>query len=111
MFELYKDKTGEFRFHLKGKNEEIILTSEAYIQKATCENTIESVRRNSQDENKYDFKKSANDEWFFNLKATNGLIIGRSEMFDSEFNAQKGVNIVKMNAEEAEVTEIEINND
>ncbi|MBR5310737.1 MAG: YegP family protein [Oscillospiraceae bacterium] len=46
-FEIYNDKAGEFRFRLKARNGEIILASEGYKTKASCENGIESVRKNS----------------------------------------------------------------
>lgn len=48
-FELYEDKAGEFRFRLKARNGEIIATSEGYKTKASCENGIESVRKNAHD--------------------------------------------------------------
>ena len=46
-FEVYEDKAGEFRFRLKARNGEIILSSEGYKAKASCENGIESVRKNA----------------------------------------------------------------
>ncbi len=46
-FEIYIDKAGEFRFRLKARNGEIILASEGYKTKASCENGIESVRKNA----------------------------------------------------------------
>ncbi|MBQ2899157.1 MAG: YegP family protein [Oscillospiraceae bacterium] len=46
-FEIYTDKAGEFRFRLKARNGEIILASEGYKTKASCENGIESVRKNA----------------------------------------------------------------
>ena len=48
-FELYTDKTGEFRFRLKARNGEIIAVSEGYKAKASCLNGIDSVRRNAPD--------------------------------------------------------------
>ena len=48
-FEMYTDKAGEFRFRLKARNGEIIATSESYKAKASCENGIESVRKNAPD--------------------------------------------------------------
>ena len=48
-FELYVDKSGEFRFRLKAKNGQIIATSESYKTKASCENGIESVKKNAPD--------------------------------------------------------------
>jgi uncharacterized protein YegP (UPF0339 family) len=46
-FEMYIDKAGEHRFRLKAKNGEIIAVSEGYRSKASCENGIESVRKNA----------------------------------------------------------------
>ena len=46
-FEIYVDKAGEFRFRLKATNGEIIAASEGYKAKESCENGIESVRRNA----------------------------------------------------------------
>ena len=46
-FEIYKDKADEFRFRLKARNGEIIAVSEGYTAKASCENGIESVRKNA----------------------------------------------------------------
>ena len=48
-FEIYTDKAGEFRFRLKARNGEPILASEGYAAKASCENGIESVRKNAVD--------------------------------------------------------------
>lgn len=46
-FEIYTDKAGEFRFRLKAKNGQIIAVSEGYKAKKSCENGIESVRKNA----------------------------------------------------------------
>ncbi len=46
-FEMYEDKSGEFRFRLKATNGQIIAVSEGYKTKASCENGIESVQKNA----------------------------------------------------------------
>ena len=46
-FELFQDKAGQYRFRLKARNGQIIATSEGYTTKASCENGIESVRKNA----------------------------------------------------------------
>ncbi|MBQ9988751.1 MAG: YegP family protein [Clostridia bacterium] len=48
-FEMYTDKAGEYRFRLKARNGEIIATSEGYKAKTSCENGIESVKKNAPD--------------------------------------------------------------
>jgi uncharacterized protein len=48
-FEIYQDKAGEYRFHLKAGNGEVIAQSEAYTTKAAAQNGIESVKKNAPD--------------------------------------------------------------
>ena len=107
MFEIYTDKAGEFRFRLKAKNGQNILASEGYKQKASCENGIESVRKNSQDDSKFELKEGASGKWTFNLKATNGQVIGTSQAYETESGAKNGISSVKTNALEATVKEVE----
>ncbi len=46
-FEIYEDKSGEFRFRLVARNGENILASEGYSSKSACKNGIESVVNNA----------------------------------------------------------------
>lgn len=48
-FEMYIDKTGEYRFRLKATNGQTIAASEGYSAKAGCLNGIDSVKRNAPD--------------------------------------------------------------
>ncbi|WP_337003001.1 MULTISPECIES: YegP family protein [unclassified Microbacterium] len=48
-FELYTDKSGEYRFRLKAGNGEAIAVSEGYSSKSAALNGIDSVRRNAAD--------------------------------------------------------------
>ena len=51
-FELYEDKSGEYRFRLKAGNGEVIATSsESYKTKASALNGIDSIKRNAVDAN------------------------------------------------------------
>jgi len=102
-FVITKRKNGEFQFNLKAGNGQTILSSEGYSAKASCENGIESVRKNSQDDSKYESNTSSNGKYYFNLKATNGQIIGTSEMYESAANRDNGIASVKSNAPDATV--------
>lgn len=104
-FIISKRKNGEYQFNLKAANGAIILTSEGYKTKASCENGIESVKKNSADDSKFDRKKSINDKWYFNLKAGNGEIIGSSEMYESSHGMETGIESVKTNAPNAMIVE------
>jgi uncharacterized protein YegP (UPF0339 family) len=102
-FVITKRTNGEFQFNLKAGNGQTILASEGYSTKANCENGIESVRKNSQDDNRFDKKTSSNGKSYFNLKATNGQIVGTSEMYESNESRDNGIESVKINAPDAVV--------
>lgn len=104
-FELYKDKAGEFRFRLKAGNGEIILVSEGYKQKASAENGIGSVRRNAPLDERYERKATSSGKPMFNLKASNGQVIGTSEAYSSEPAREASIASVKINAEGARLVD------
>ncbi|UUV20707.1 YegP family protein [Paenimyroides aestuarii] len=104
-FVVSKRKNEEFQFNLKASNGQIILSSEGYTTKAACMNGIESVKKNSQDETKFETLQAKNEKHYFNLKATNGQIIGSSQMYESAAGCQNGIQSVMNNAPEAEVEE------
>ena len=81
----------------------MILASEGYSSKASCKNGIESVRKNSAVESRFELKTSKNGKFFFNLKATNGQVVGTREMYESEASRKNGVESVQKNAPDATV--------
>lgn len=102
-FELYQDKAGEYRFRLKAGNGEIILVSEGYKQKASAENGIESVRKNAPTDERFERKDTSSGKPMFNLKATNGQVIGTSESYSSASARDNGIESVKKNAPDAKL--------
>lgn len=46
-FEVYEYKNGDYRFRLKAKNGELIGTGQRYQSKASCQNGIDSIKKNS----------------------------------------------------------------
>lgn len=93
----------EYQFNLKSENGEIILTSEGYVQKASCCKGIESVKVNSQDDSRYDRRVAVNGKDYFVLKARNGEIIGKSQFYTSKSGMEIGIASVKSNAPTAEI--------
>lgn len=102
-FELYTDNAGEFRFRLKAGNGENILASEGYKQKASAENGIASVKKNAGDDARYERKETSSGKHMFNLKATNGQVIGTSQSYASASSRDGGIESVKKNAPDATV--------
>jgi len=105
-FELKKTKSGEFAFTLKAANGEVILTSEQYKAKASAENGIVSVKKNAPDDKRYERKTAKNGKPYFVLTATNGQVIGQSEMYSSVAAMEGGIASVKKNAPDAKVEDL-----
>jgi uncharacterized protein YegP (UPF0339 family) len=97
-FVLSKGTSGQFHFVLKASNGETILSSESYTTKAAAEGGIASVKENGPKEERYERKVAKNGQPMFNLKASNGQVIGTSEMYSSAAARDAGIDSVKKNA-------------
>lgn len=95
----------QYKFELQAGNYEPILQSEMYESRAAAENGIESVRSNSAREEAFEVRESSNGQRYFVLKATNGQVVGTSEMYSSSDACQNGIESVMSNAPSAEVVE------
>ncbi len=105
-FEIYKDKKEEFRFRLKAGNGQNILASEGYSTKSSCENGIQSVKNNAPTDSRYERLESKGGSPYFNLKASNGQVIGTSEMYSSNSAMENGIESVKSNAPDSSVNDL-----
>lgn len=105
-FELKTSSNGKFYFNLKAGNGQIILSSEMYESKSAAENGIASVQKNAGDDGRYDRKESSSGKPYFNLKASNGQVIGKSEMYESTAAMENGIESVKKNAPDAATVEV-----
>ena len=101
-------KNGEFQFVLKSTNGRTILVSEGYKTKANVNKGIESVRKNAHSTAKFDLFTSKDGQYYFNVRATNGQIIGSSEGYNSLSSRSKGMNSVRQNATDAIVIDFTI---
>lgn len=104
-FVISKRSNGDFQFNLKAGNGQVILASQGYADKGGCRNGIESVKKNSPDDARYERKTSSNGKWFFNLLAGNSQVIGTSEMYESEASRENGIASVKTHAPDATVVD------
>ena len=116
-FVIKTGKTG-VRFNLLAGNGQVIGTSEIYKADASCLNGIDSVRRCSAggiqdltDEGaeqvkhpKFEVYQDKAGEYRFRLKARNGEIILASEGYKDKKSCLNGIESVKKNAPDAEIT-------
>ena len=100
-FEIFKDKRGEFRFRLKAGNGEPILASEGYKAKVSCHNGIESVKKNSLEDRRFERNETKSGKFSFNLKAGNSQVIGTSQSYESTAARDNGIASVMKNAPDA----------
>ena len=111
-------KTGK-RFNLVAGNGEVIGVSEVYSSRSGLANGIKSVRKNAvaaavEDQTVEGFEQVKNPkfeiyldkagEYRFRLKARNGEIILASEGYSQKSGCKNGIESVRKNAPEAEVT-------
>ncbi|UKJ08527.1 YegP family protein [Solitalea lacus] len=100
-----KGKDGQFYFNLKADNGQVILSSEGYTTTNARDNGIESVRTNASNDGRFERSTSSNGKPYFTLKASNGQVIGKSELYESEAGRDNGIESVKKNAPAATVIE------
>lgn len=106
-FEIYQsEKNQEYYFRLKAANGQVILTSEGYTTKASALKGAASVLANANSINRYEMKQASNDKWHFNLKSSNGQIVGSSQMYASESGMKKGIEAVMKANENTKIEDI-----
>lgn len=101
-FQIFKDTKGEYRFRLRAKNGEIILrSSEGYSTRQGCQTGIASVKVNAPYGNRYGRHTANSGQYYFILKAANGAILGISEMYQTTYDRDNGIEAVKRDAPNA----------
>jgi len=78
-------------FHLRGKNGEVMMQSEGYLNGASAIKAIESVRTNGKVADRYKLLQAADGQWYFTLTAGNNEVIARGETYATKSNAQRAI--------------------
>ncbi len=104
-FELKTSSNGEYMFNLIASNGQVILTSETYTERRGALNGIESVRNNAPLDERFERRTSNAGQPYFVLKAANGIVIGRSQMYASASAMENGIASVKNHAPDAELVD------
>lgn len=99
-------KNNEYYYRLKAGNGEPILSGESYKSKQGCLNGIASVKKHAPDDNNYQRRDVSSSNFTFNLKASNGEIIGRSENYTTKAARENGIEAVKCDAPTAPIEDL-----
>jgi uncharacterized protein YegP (UPF0339 family) len=108
-FEISTRSNGEFQFNLKAANGQVILSSQGYSAKASCSNGIESVRSHSQDDANFQRLEAKDGRTYFTLSASNGQVIGQSQMYADAAGRDNGIRSVMENAPGAKLEDLTAN--
>lgn len=96
-------KDGQFQFNLQAGNGQVVLTSQAYRAKESCLVGINSVKKNAPNEERFERLTAKDGSPYFTLKASNGQVIGNSQMYSGESARDKGIASVQHTAPEASI--------
>ena len=107
-FDITLRKNGDPQFVLKAANGRVILASQGDKSKKSCLEGIESVKKNGALEERFERLNAKNGQPYFNLKASNGQVVGTSEMYSSATAMEKGIESVKKNAPDAVVEDLTV---
>ena len=106
-FEVFTGSNSELYFRLVDHAGKTILSSEGYKQKDSALNGIESVKKNLPLPTGIEMKESGNGKHYFNIKSTNGQVVGTSTMFDSVELRDKWLADMKKELPMTKVMEVE----
>lgn len=93
-FEVFKGLDGKNYFHLRAKNGEIVLQSQSYTTNAKAKAGVASVQSNGLVAARYTVLAAVDGRYYFTLKATNGQVIARSQLYSTKYSAERGVETV-----------------
>ncbi len=94
-FEVYKGSNDEHYFRLRDTKKKVLLSGEGYKQKENMLNGIDSIKKNMPLPSGVEKKESTNGKYFFNVKSTNGQIVGTSMLFDTAQLRDKWINEIE----------------
>jgi len=90
-FDLWRNASGQYRFHLVDTDGNILVTSEGYTSRTGALNGVLSVLDNGGLSTRYQIKPSSNGGAYFNLRAANYQVIATSQIYADVAAAQADV--------------------
>ncbi|VXB75403.1 DUF1508 domain-containing protein [Pseudomonas sp. 8O] len=105
-FELKQTKDGNYHFNLLSSNGQVLLSSELYKHKESAINGIESVKKNGGEPNRFQLKATSSGKYYFFLKASNGQVLGQSQMYANSSSAFRGISEVVRHLKHSSITDL-----
>jgi len=92
--EITEGATGQFHFNVFARNGQVVLTSESYTTHAAAWNGAFAVQDAAASAASFTLQIAADGSYYFTVAATNGEIVGVSQMYTSRSAAQSGIDSV-----------------
>lgn len=89
-FETFQGLDGQYYFNLVAANGQTTLRSEGYKTLASAKKGVAAVVTAGASSKNFEVKLASNGDYYFNLKAANGEIVGLSQLYSSKSNALRG---------------------
>ncbi|HTR49724.1 MAG TPA: DUF1508 domain-containing protein [Kofleriaceae bacterium] len=89
-FDVFEGSDGRYYFDLHAANDQIVLQSQGYSSKAAALNGTFSVEDNGLASASYRVSPASGGGYYFDLVATNGQVIGTSQVYASQYDAERG---------------------
>lgn len=107
-FEVTKKQNGEFQFYFRTDAGHVILASDVtYITRYDCIKGIDSVKYNCSKDSRFEFGISSTGKFYFSLRASNGKILGKSDLYESKDILYTAIGFLKNTAPEARIIEFD----
>lgn len=91
------DKTDSgYSFSIQAESGTTLLQSVVFSNKEEAQSIIEGLTRIKGVQNTFERKTNHKGDFLFNLKSSNGKLIGQSELYSSEAGLQNGINNLKI---------------
>lgn len=88
-FDVFRGADGRFYYNLHAGNGEVVLSSQGYESEASALNATFSVVDHGASAARYDVRQAQNGQFYFNLLASNGQVIGTSETYTTRYSAER----------------------
>jgi len=108
-FEVFKDKSGEFRWRLKDGDTELGNSGQGYTKKADAMNGAERIQKDGADEKKVTFEvyEDNGKKFRWRAKVKNGNTIAASAKgYEKKEDAEAAVKLIKEKGAKAEIVEV-----
>jgi hypothetical protein len=106
IFIVKKEIDGNYYVTLKVKGGRVILFSQKHFSRYSCKSGIETIRVNASDHLKYEYKKTFDGKFYFRLKSVEGVVLGKSKIYETAEHRNVGIETVKRIAPFAGVVDL-----